>query len=141
MDLSKINEIFEQALAFIDGLKELQDNYLKSIDKSIKDLQKLIDSNVNSDHYINSEKERISKKIDKDIENFKINVDKKLEGIQKWYDSEINSVKKDIVINSQAALGIKLPDSAAEKMAESIPHPKLSIPEFKIEIPELPNIK
>ena len=87
--------------------------------------------------WINKKLEFIYNKIDEILEGFKKHVNSLIESLKEWYDEKMNAIKLGIIKGVQAMLGICIPDDLAKPLAEAIPHPELSIPEFKIELPEM----
>lgn len=137
MDLKKITDTAEQAIDFVNTCLEIQNNYITQINDLLEELETTInDASIHSSQYVNTKIEEISGKMDKVLSGFEKKIEKTLKGIEAWYDKQLVMLKKDIIRNVQAKLGINLPDSAIESLAEAIPHPDIPIPEFKIKLPK-----
>lgn len=138
MDFSRLIDIANQADEFIKTMNETKEKYSNKINGYIKDLEDLKNKNsVNSTHYIQYKTKTTKENINKVLKTFNKKISDDIEELKIWYDNQMLSIKIQIVKYQQAKLGIVISDSAAKALAENIPHPELSIPEFKINVPEI----
>lgn len=142
MDTSKVTDTYNQAKGFIDTCVEIQNKYINKINGLLEQLENVINNaSYHSDYYVKTKTADINKKINDNIEGFRKNIDEKMADINAWYDEQVNNVKENIAYSSLLKLGVDISQDMLSGIVESIPHPKLSIPDFKIEVPEFdPNI-
>lgn len=137
MDFSRLIELADQADEFIESMNKKKEKYSNKINEYVKDLEDLKNKNsVNSTHYIQRKTKTTKEKINNVLKTFNKKISDDVEELKIWYDNQMLSIKIQIVKYQQAKLGIVISDSDAKVLAENIPHPELSIPEFKIDVPE-----
>lgn len=136
--LTLIIDIIDQINEFIENLKKITNEYINAINKLLEELENVINNSFkNSAEYIQRKIDFIQRKIDKILDNFEKKINDFTKGITAWYDKQINDIKINIVKHQQAKLGVTLPEDQIRTLAEAMPHPELTIPKFKIELPEI----
>ena len=133
-----IIDIVNQINDFVENLKKFTNEYINGINKLLEELENAINnSSKGSSEYVQRKINAIYKQIDKRLKNFEKKTNEFTKDINSWYDEQVNDIKINIIKQQQAKLGVTLPDDQIKSLAKAMPHPEISIPEFKIELPEI----
>ena len=140
MNIEKITELYSQANIFINKCFGMKNECINNIKEQINNLNTITNNpSKYSDKYIKEKKNITEKKIEKTISGFNKRIEDLTNDIKIWYNNQMTILKCNIVRSNQAKLGINLPDEAINSLANAIPHPELSLPEFKIDISDFMN--
>lgn len=133
--LDKIQGIKDKIDEYNAILSKIRDEYVGKINKCIEDLESAVNTAIDKINagcasaqiWLEKKVQKITKQIQDILNKLKDKIKSIIDQLKEWYDTTINNVKTSVVKSSSVKLGIRLPDSAVNTMAEAIPHPPFDI--------------
>ena len=137
-----INNVIVKVNEYKDIIEGIYTKYVSKIDKYINDINNIIDTAIHrSRQWVITELNKIKKKIEDIIDGFEKMIHKIIDDLAEWYNNLINNAKSTFLKAKQAKLGLELPDSMLESLANAIPHPDITelipIPKLNVSIPDI----